>query len=180
MGGAGDDTVHFDGETYDYTYVKLANGSVIVTDNGSNGWGSDLFSGVEAFQFANGVFSYEALFPTSPPVTLPAPDPNAPDTVYGNSASNDLYGYGGNDRLHGNNGNDRLYGGDGNDIFFGGAGKDTLTGGAGKDIFAFNTKLSRSTNIDKITDFKVVDDSIWLDNAIFKMVGKGTEASPKS
>ncbi len=43
----------------------------------------------------------------------------------------------------------------------------------------FNTKLNKKTNLDKIVDFNVKDDSIWLDNAIFKKLGKkGSELSP--
>nr|WP_246504714.1 hypothetical protein [Microvirga antarctica] len=41
----------------------------------------------------------------------------------------------------------------------------------------FNTKLGK-TNVDKITDFSTKDDSIWLDNAVFKALGKGSEVKP--
>ena len=37
----------------------------------------------------------------------------------------------------------------------------------------------RKNEIDKILDFKVKDDGIWLDDAVFRKLGKGTEASPK-
>ncbi|MCB8819118.1 hypothetical protein [Microvirga rosea] len=74
--------------------------------------------------------------------------------------------------------NDVLGGGFGNDVLWGGAGKDTLTGGKGKDVFVFNTKLNKKTNLDKIKDFNVKDDTIWLDNAIFKKLGKGSELKP--
>ncbi len=48
---------------------------------------------------------------------------------------------------------------------------------AGRDIFAFNTKPDRYK--DTITDFNVRDDTIWLDNSIFKKLGgKGSEKSP--
>jgi Ca2+-binding RTX toxin-like protein len=69
--------------------------------------------------------------------------------------------------LIGNTGANVLNGGAGNDVLNGGAGKDTLTGGAGKDTFLFNTALNATTNIDKITDFSVKDDTIHLENAVF-------------
>ncbi|WP_162820426.1 M10 family metallopeptidase C-terminal domain-containing protein [Microvirga calopogonii] len=68
----------------------------------------------------------------------------------------------------------------GNDTLAGGAGKDTLTGGAGKDVFVFNTAPNKKTNVDTITDFRAKDDDIWLDDAVFKGLGKaGTMAAPK-
>jgi Ca2+-binding RTX toxin-like protein len=74
---------------------------------------------------------------------------------------------------------DRLTGGTGQDVLFGGLGKDTLTGDAGSDIFVFDTKPNKKTNLDKITDFNVKDDTIWLDNKAFAKLGKkGTEAAP--
>ncbi|MBB3020056.1 Ca2+-binding RTX toxin-like protein [Microvirga lupini] len=95
---------------------------------------------------------------------------NRAHTLKGKSGSDKLYGYAGKDKLSGNGGNDKLFGGSGN---------DTLTGGTGKDVFAFDYKPNTKTNKDKIVDFKVVDDSIWLDNAIFTKLGKsGTEKKP--
>jgi Ca2+-binding RTX toxin-like protein len=75
--------------------------------------------------------------------------------------------------------NDRLKGAAGDDRLEGAEGKDTLTGDAGKDVFVFDTPLSKRTNLDKIADFKVRDDSIWLDNAIFTKLGtSGSDAKP--
>lgn len=59
-----------------------------------------------------------------------------------------------------------LDGGAGNDMLNGGLGNDTLIGGAGKDSFVFNTKLG-GTNVDTISGFVAVDDTIRLENAIF-------------
>jgi Ca2+-binding RTX toxin-like protein len=50
----------------------------------------------------------------------------------------------------------------------GGAGLDQLTGGAGQDSFVFDTKLSSKLNKDKILDWSYKDDTIQLENAIFK------------
>ncbi len=77
------------------------------------------------------------------------------------------------DVLRGGIGNDRLSGGSGNDRIYGGVGKDVLTGGSGHDAFVFDTAPNRKTNIDTIVDFKVVDDTIRLDDAVFTKVGKG-------
>ncbi|AWM87400.1 M10 family metallopeptidase C-terminal domain-containing protein [Microvirga sp. 17 mud 1-3] len=79
--------------------------------------------------------------------------------------------------LTGGSKNDALIGQGGNDKLYGGLGKDVLTGGAGKDIFVFNTKPSKA-NMDKITDFSVKDDTIWLDNKYMAKLGKGTETKP--
>ena len=84
-----------------------------------------------------------------------------------------------NDVFKGGAANDRLGGGLGNDILWGGLGKDTLTGNAGKDIFVFSTRPNKKTNLDKIVDFNVKDDTIWLDNAVFTKLGRsGSEAKP--
>ncbi len=67
-------------------------------------------------------------------------------------------------------GSDTLTGGTGSDLLDGGLAADTLTGGAGEDMFRFSTGLGNG-NIDWIKDFKVIDDTILLDNLIFKSVG---------
>ncbi|WP_305072137.1 M10 family metallopeptidase [Microvirga puerhi] len=84
------------------------------------------------------------------------------DTITGNAAANVLRGGSGNDRLYGLDNNDTLIGGDGN---------DTLTGGLGDDAFVFNTKPNGTTNVDRITDFNVADDTIMLDDAVFTALG---------
>jgi Ca2+-binding RTX toxin-like protein len=73
---------------------------------------------------------------------------------------------------------DKLVGGTGNDKLYGKLGKDGLTGGAGQDIFVFDTKPNTKTNLDRITDFNVSDDTIWLENKYFK-VGSGSASQPK-
>lgn len=70
----------------------------------------------------------------------------------------------------GNSGDNRLNGGAGNDKLNGGLGADMLIGGSGADVFIFDSALGGG-NIDRITDFSVVDDTIWLENAIFTALG---------
>ena len=104
------------------------------------------------------------------------------DTVLGGSDNDSLTGNGGNDTLYGGAGFDRLIGGLGNDflnggsetdVLNGGAGRDTHTGGVNKDFFVFDAPLSRTTNVDLITDFSHVDDTIRLSHAIFHGIGNG-------
>lgn len=45
-----------------------------------------------------------------------------------------------------------------------------LTGGADADVFVFSA-AGGAGNVDQITDFNVADDTIWLDNAIFTLIG---------
>jgi Ca2+-binding RTX toxin-like protein len=105
----------------------------------------------------------------------------SPEDIYkvsGTGASQTIDGRASNDRIKALGGNDHVSGGDGNDWLYGGGGKDVLTGGAGFDAFVFDSKPNKSTNLDTIRDFNVADDSVYLDNAIFRKLGKGTEANP--
>jgi len=54
----------------------------------------------------------------------------------------------------------------------GGAGSDRLNGGAGRDTFVFDTAPDRRTNVDRIVGFSVRDDTIQLENAVFKQLGR--------
>ncbi|WP_198411875.1 calcium-binding protein [Microvirga flavescens] len=90
------------------------------------------------------------------------------NSIQGNAGSNVLKGRGGDDIVTGESGNDKLYGE---------AGQDVLTGGLGRDIFVFDTKLSKSSkvnkaNLDRITDFSVKDDTIHLAKSVFTKLAK--------
>lgn len=129
---------------------------------------------------------------SEPPPPPPPPPPSSNviagtasgETLNGTTSADTIQGLGGDDRLYGANGNDRLEGGSGRDYLFGGNGDDTLLGGTGSDYiygglgqdvltggtsqdnFIFDTSLGAS-NIDRITDFSVADDTIRLENAVF-------------
>jgi len=77
------------------------------------------------------------------------------DVIIGNGIANSLKGGGGDDRLYGLEGNDVLF------------------GGPGRDVFVFNTKPSLVSNLDRIVDFSVRDDTIYLDNAVFTKLAVG-------
>jgi Ca2+-binding RTX toxin-like protein len=103
---------------------------------------------------------------------------DAPLVLTGTSGANSLIGQGNNDILSGQSGKDRLYGYGGNDTLSGGLGNDTLSGGTGSDIFVFDTKLSKTNklnkqqNLDRISDFTVVDDTIHLKKSVFSKIAK--------
>jgi len=80
----------------------------------------------------------------------------------GNSLSNIITGNGAANKLYGLAGNDYLYGKAGNDV---------LAGGSGYDRFVFDTSPHKTKNFDRVTDYSVKFDTIWLDNAVFKNVG---------
>ncbi|HTV69580.1 MAG TPA: Ig-like domain-containing protein [Rhizobiaceae bacterium] len=74
--------------------------------------------------------------------------------------------------LTGNSGKNKLDGGAGADVLNGLVGNDTLTGGAGNDAFVFSSALV-ANNRDVITDFnKLGNDTIRLENAVFKKLTK--------
>ncbi len=93
------------------------------------------------------------------------------DTMLGNGGGDTLKGNAGQDTLSGGGGNDMLKGGKGKDVLIGGKGNDKLTGKGGKDNFVFDAKLNKHTNVDKITDFHVNKDTIWLAPGIFSAIG---------
>ena len=64
-----------------------------------------------------------------------------------------------------------LSGADGDDVIFGRGGNDTLKGGAGADSFYFDAPLNAATNVDRLSDFSVADDTILLDRTVFTFVG---------
>jgi Ca2+-binding RTX toxin-like protein len=71
-----------------------------------------------------------------------------------------------NDLLTGSAGANTLTGGAGNDQLSGLGGADVLVGNAGNDAFIFGATLGAG-NIDAISDFSVVDDIMYLDDAVF-------------
>ena len=72
----------------------------------------------------------------------------------------DAIGTGGDNELSGNSGKNLLFGWYGNDVLDGGKGSDKLTGGFGVDEFHFQ----RGSGMDRVTDFEVGMDHIYLGN----------------
>jgi Ca2+-binding RTX toxin-like protein len=101
------------------------------------------------------------------------------ERAFGSAGADGMRGGAGQDYFSSLAGNDWIEAGLGNDTLIGGLGKDVLTGGAGNDIFVFDTKANKATNLDQIADFEVKDDTIWLDNAVFRKLGKkGSDVKP--
>ena len=118
---------------------------------------------------------------------------NTANTVNGTTSSEVINGGGGNDVINGDGGNDIIDGGidndtvnggvnddtvngglgndnilgeNGNDVLTGGPGLDQLTGGNGLDVFKFE---SWGQGLDTVTDFNVVDDTIYLSSNVFRL-----------
>ena len=69
--------------------------------------------------------------------------------------------------LTGNDNGNSLVGSGGDDVLNGRDGRDDLFGNDGQDSFLFDTPLNAATNVDRILDFNVADDTILLDDDIF-------------
>ena len=78
--------------------------------------------------------------------------------------------------LAGNEARNAISGNGGANILDGGAGTDVMRGFTGNDIFRFTTALGVS-NVDRIADFDVAQDTIQLENAIFTGLVAGTLAA---
>ncbi|WP_201860985.1 right-handed parallel beta-helix repeat-containing protein [Microvirga soli] len=107
------------------------------------------------------------------------------DTIRAMGGNDYVLGDSGHDRLYGGDGRDWLFGGTGNDRLHGGRGNDTLFGDTGRDVFVFDTRLGTSTtdrqvNFDFVAQYRAKDDSIRLDNAIFRKLGSGSLSRPSN
>jgi Ca2+-binding RTX toxin-like protein len=95
----------------------------------------------------------------------------------GNNLGNQIFGNANGNSLRGLDGADRISGAAGNDFLRGGRGADTLYGGTGRDGFVFDTPAGPG-EVDTIADFVAADDTIWLDNAVFPLVGLAGPLAP--
>lgn len=93
------------------------------------------------------------------------------DSIKAGRGNDTISGEDGNDRLYGNSGNDNLSGGANDDRLYGASGTDVLRGGSGRDAFVFHTALDGTTNVDRIRDFSVANDTVWLENTVFTNAG---------
>lgn len=166
VGGAGIDTVIYEASAQGVT--------VFLSDTEGNGYGGDA-QGDKLYEIENVVGSLESDFISGT---------DGRNLLDGSWGGDTLKGYGGDDTLDGDFGDDVLIGGAGidhldggfdADSLYGGEGKDSLVGGGGADRFYFNTALNAATNVDKIDDMKLGQDTIWLDRAIFTGLSSGAD-----
>jgi Ca2+-binding RTX toxin-like protein len=155
-GGTGNDTLG--GGTGNDTYRVGAGDTILEFSN----QGTDTVESLVAWTLANNLEN----------LTLTG---TAKINANGNSAANTLTGNNGINQLKGLAGNDKLIGQGGADVLFGGTGNDILTGGGAADTFVFDTGLSSTENVDKITDFVHGTDKIKLSGAWFsELTGQTT------
>ncbi|MBX3575577.1 MAG: M10 family metallopeptidase [Rhizobiaceae bacterium] len=117
------------------------------------------FSFVSEAIFFSGGFNTRGTVTIGPGVVI--------ENARGGSGSDILRGNTAKNVLMGNDGADSLFGYGNDDILYGGWGNDRLVGGPNKDIFVFNTPLDALNNVDSLPDFRPIDDTIRLENAIF-------------
>lgn len=101
---------------------------------------------------------------------LPA---NVETLVLRGSEAFDAYGNGEDNVLIGNKNSNHFYGSSGDDTIYLGRGADIARGGTGADQFVFSFKPEDSGFLDWITDFTSGEDTIALDQSIFKVLDKG-------
>ena len=148
IGGLGADTMQ-GGEDNDVYTVDDA-GDVVIEEAGA---GFDTVRSSISYTLTDNV--ERLLLSGGPAIDGTGNDLN--NVIIGNNAANELSGLDGNDMLSGR---------DGDDVLNGGLGSDNMQGGADGDAFVFDTALGVG-NVDTISDFDPVLDSILLDDAIF-------------
>ncbi len=203
LGGAGSNSATFTGRMSEYTVQSNVDGTVSVEDQMLGRDGLDTLQDIRFLVFSDA--TYDLTPPPSNPES-PIIEPNPPSVfkppvtvrtsgsltlpdgslnlVAEGASDISLIGNALNNGITGNAGKNTVNGGAGADEVNGGYGNDNLTGGSGNDAFLFTTKLGtaktdRKVNFDKVMDFSVRDDSIWLDNAVFKKLGSGSPTKPK-
>ncbi|XWK90592.1 MAG: hypothetical protein U7127_11235 [Phormidium sp.] len=122
-GGTGQDFAAYQGAYSDYDVSILSNGNIqLVDQNPDNGdEGTDILSGIEQINFANGAM-YRVVTGSA-----------ANDVLSTNPVWSLMSGGAGNDSITGASDSDTLAGGEDNDTLAGGAGNDSIDGGSGFD-----------------------------------------------
>lgn len=164
----------------------------VATEITAGSWEDDVIVGGAGADWLDGGYGHDTLNGGAGPDRLDGADRRdlliggmGDDTLsggdeeeFGEEVNDTLWGGSGNDRLRGGWGDDILKGDDGNDKLHGGDGNDVLSGGIGRDIFVFDRRPDKMANRDRITDYNVKDDTIWLENKFMPKLGKGSASKP--
>ena len=148
-GGSGNDCVVFDLDMADAQVLSIRGDRVTI----QSGEGTDVISGVEGFEFKDGMLTFSAL---SSLIT--------PEILTGNSGNNTITYTSGPAQIDGQEGNDRLESGSGNDTLRGGAGNDTLIAGGGNDLLeggSGSNRLRGGSGTDTAS-FALGSDQVWV------------------
>jgi Ca2+-binding RTX toxin-like protein len=127
-------------------------------------------------QGAGGTLNLSTKYTATQKLSVEAEFATSRVVLTGSARGDDFLGSDFNDRIFGSDGGDRVYGGAGNDLLNGGKGRDYLYGDDGADIFFFNVAPG-GDNRDRIGDFRPVDDTIRLENSVYKGLAAGALAS---
>lgn len=147
IGGTGNDTYIVE-KTTD-TIVESLNGGVDTVKSSVSYTLDDNLENLTITSASNSISAYGNALDNIINIDIGDPD-----------VSSYLFGDAGNDHLSGGGGAKTLDGGTGKDTLESAFSNDTLTGGAGGDIFSI--RFVSSNSIGTITDFSVVDDSIFV------------------
>lgn len=133
-GGDDVDTAVFSGARSNYTFTRISETEVLITDLRADGDGADVLQlDIEQVRFADGTFALADLTPSWNPA------------IVGTDSDDYLYGTDGNDEVRAAAGNDIVDGFAGDDVIEAGAGDDLLIGGDGVDTAVFSGALADYT-----------------------------------
>jgi len=144
IGGLGDDVVE-GSDGHDTAVINAAFSDIVATDLGDGSAqivsldGTDIFHGVEFFQFSDITLTLAQLL-EHPGRSFPS---TGHDTIEGTTSADTIDGSAGDDVIAGRAGRDSLFGNYGNDTLMGGVGNDTLEGGTGNDRLLGDTDDDR-------------------------------------
>ena len=158
-GGEGDDQANLAGSLSNYTFVRQADGSVVVTDTTGID-GIDTMKNIEAVYFETGG-TWRSI------TALAGEYGTAGDDVWleGTAANDHLYGLSGDDTLIGYAGNDSIFGGEGDDQvnYEGDLSNFTFTLNANGTVTVTDLTGTEGTDILNGVEFLYFeDDSAWM------------------
>lgn len=171
---------HFGSYDDNITFIGNSAANVIQSANGADtldgGFGNDTLiqqsaDGNDRLVGGSGIDTVS--FTGTAGATINLAKTTAQATAYGSDTYigiENLSGGSGNDSFTGNALANTLKGNVGDDVLNGGYGRDVLVGGSGMDIFVFRDRLG-SANVDKITDYDRLYDSLQLDNRYMPKLG---------